>query len=186
MKCILSVILWIAVPMLLLAAVAQPSHMVTYDGGSLSNVKGGSERYSQTATTVTAGIKVADFSGSKASLLIQQAVSVTAGTVFMEALGTAGDDYASSVQQTSDGGFIVAGYTNGFGAGGQDVLLVKVDRSGMIQWAKTAGGTGSDRAFFVRQTSDGGYIVTGDTDSFTGVGQILVAKFDSTGKLQWA
>lgn len=105
---------------------------------------------------------------------------------FMKALGTLGDDYASSIQQTSDGGFIIAGYTNGLGAGGQDVLLVKLDGSGAIQWAKTVGGTGSDVAFFARQTSDGGYIVTGQTDSVTGVSQILVAKLDGTGAFQLA
>src|SRR5437763_483671 len=113
-----------------------------------------SEGYSPTATTITASFKVADFDQSRASLLLQQAVSVTAGTLFLESLGTSGDDYASSVQQTTDGGFIIAGYTNGSGAGGQDVFLVKLNRFGVIQWAKTAGSTGDDVAFFVRQTSD--------------------------------
>src|SRR2546428_2925214 len=104
----------------------------------------------------------------------------------MRTIGSPGDDYALSVRQTADGGFIVAGFTSGLGAGKYDVLLVKFDGSGNIQWAKTAGGRGSDQAYSIRQASDGGYIVTGGSDSFTGVGQILVAKFDSIGALQWA
>jgi Abnormal spindle-like microcephaly-assoc'd, ASPM-SPD-2-Hydin len=105
---------------------------------------------------------------------------------FMKTLGSPGDDFASSIQPTSDGGFIIAGYTNGLGAGREDVLLVKLDSAGAIQWSKTAGGTGSDIAYSVRQTSDGGYIVSGSTDGVTGVSQILVAKFDGTGASQWA
>jgi len=110
----------------------------------------------------------------------------TSSAGFMKALGTTGDDYASSIQRTSDGGFIVAGYTTGLGAGGQDVLLVKLDGSGVIQWAKTAGTAGSDIAYSVRQTSDGGYIVSGSTDGVTGVAQFLVSKFDGSGAFQWA
>lgn len=105
---------------------------------------------------------------------------------FMKTFGSAGDDYAFSVQQTPDGGFIVAGYTSGLGAGGQHILLVKLDGSGAIQWAKTAGGPGNDVAYSARQAFDGGYIVTGSTDSFTGVGQILLTKFDATGAFTWA
>ena len=55
--------------------------------------------------------------------------SQSSSTVFMKALGSAGDDYASSIQPTSDGGFIVAGFTRGFGAGREDVLLLKIDAS---------------------------------------------------------
>lgn len=135
---------------------------------------------------VTANFKVSDLTPSMASLLVQEQGSVRLKSVFLETLGTSGDDYASSVQLTSDGGFIIAGDTNGVGAGAQDMLLVKVDGSRKIQWAKAAGSIGNDIALSVRQTSDGGYIVTGQTDSFSGVGQILLAKFGATGAFQWA
>lgn len=117
---------------------------------------------------------------------VQQALAPPPTGTFMKALGTTGDDFASSIQTTSDGGFIVAGYTSGLGAGGQDVLLVKLDGAGAIQWAKTAGTAGNDVAFSVRQTSDGGYIVSGSTDGVTGVGQFLVSKFDGAGTFLWA
>jgi len=106
---------------------------------------------------------------------------------FMKVFGSPGDDYAlGGVQQTLDGGFVIFGLTNGVGAGSYDVLLVKFDASGAIQWTKTVGGGGGEVARSGRQTSDGGYIVSGDTDTFTGVGQLLLTKLDSTGAFQWA
>jgi hypothetical protein len=105
---------------------------------------------------------------------------------FVETLGTSGDDFATSLQLTPDGAFIVAGYTNGSGAGAQDVLLIKADALGAVQWAETVGSSGNDLAFSLGRTSDGGYIVAGDTDSFNGVAQILLAKFGGAGAVQWA
>jgi uncharacterized delta-60 repeat protein len=96
-------------------------------------------------------------------------------------------DYASSVQQTSDGGYIVAGYTESFGAGGYDAFLIKTDANGNIIWAKTYGGIGDNRAYSVQQTSDGGYIVAGRTNSFGGGGSdIFLVKTDANGNIIWA
>ncbi len=100
---------------------------------------------------------------------------------------TYGGDLAYSVQQTSDGGYIVVGQTNSFGAGGYDIFLIKTDAKGNIQWAKTYGGTGSEKAYSVRQTADGGYIVAGYTTSFgAGEGDIFLIKTDAKGNIQWA
>jgi hypothetical protein len=68
---------------------------------------------------------------------------------------------ARSVQQTSDGGYIVAGWTSYPGGFDSDILLIKTDANGDVQWAKTYGGIGWDEAHSVQQTSDGGYIVAG-------------------------
>jgi len=75
-------------------------------------------------------------------------------------------DYAQSVQQTADGGYIAAGTTRSYGAGGCDFYLVKADASGNMTWEQTFGGSGSDNAFSVQQTTDGGYIVFGETQSY--------------------
>ena len=68
-------------------------------------------------------------------LLFSLTLPISFAQTFMKAYGSPGDDQAFSVQQTSDGGFIIGGLTSGVGAGGQDVLLVKFDGSGAIQWS---------------------------------------------------
>ena len=101
--------------------------------------------------------------------------------------GGTDDDFASSVQQTSDGGYIVAGYTTSFGTGEGDIFLIKTDAKGNIKWAKTYGGRGSEGASSVRQTADGGYIVVGNTNSFgAGKWDIFLIKTDAKGNIQWA
>ena len=88
-------------------------------------------------------------------------------------MGEMGRNEATSIQQTdddgdgvADDGYIVAGFTDSFGAGG-DIWLLKLDSLGNIQWQKTYGGDGRDEPFSIRQTSDRGYIVAGVTDSFS-------------------
>jgi hypothetical protein len=107
--------------------------------------------------------------------------------IWAKTYGGTNYDWAYSVQQTSDGGYIVAGITASFGAGGYDIFLVKTDANGNLQWAKTYGGTSWDRAFSVQQTSDGGYIVAGWTDSFSaGLGDIFLIRTDASGNISWA
>jgi hypothetical protein len=106
---------------------------------------------------------------------------------FAKTYGGTSYDIAYSVQQTSDGGYIVAGYTNSFGAGNYDIFLIKTDAIGNIRWAKTFGGTSDDRAYSVQQTFDGGYIVAGYTESFgAGWYDIFLIKTDTNGNVQWA
>ena len=98
--------------------------------------------------------------------------------------GTEYNDYAQSVQQTSDGGYILAGYT--YGAGYADAWMVKTDSNGNKQWSKTFGGTDDDRAWSVQQTADGGYILAGDTLSYgAGRTDFWMVKTNSSGNKQW-
>lgn len=97
------------------------------------------------------------------------------------------DDIARSVRQTFDGGYVIAGYTSSYGAGGRDFYLVKTSESGEEEWSKTYGGLGDDAATDVLQTSDGGYIVVGVTDSNSaGKWDIWLVRTDDSGDEQWS
>jgi uncharacterized repeat protein (TIGR02543 family)/uncharacterized delta-60 repeat protein len=98
-----------------------------------------------------------------------------------------GRDNAYSIQQTNDGGYIVAGCTDSFGAGYEDVWVLKLFPDGSIEWQRSYGGIGPDTAYSIQQTSDDGYIVGGETCSF-GVDSyedFWVLKLSSTGDVEW-
>jgi hypothetical protein len=109
----------------------------------------------------------------------------SAGNVqWTKTIGGSGDDEAISIIRSSDGGYIVAGGTESFGAGKADIFVVELDSSGNVVWAKTIGGSKGDRARSIIQSSDGGYVVVGGTESF-GEGGIYVVKLDNSGNVQW-
>jgi len=100
--------------------------------------------------------------------------------------GGTGNEWGIGIQQTIDGGYIVGGNTNSFGAGSNDYFLIKTDQNGDTLWTRTFGGTSSDDAYAVRQTNDGGYILTGVTSSFGVYGNaVYLVKTDANGNLQW-
>ncbi len=101
-------------------------------------------------------------------------------------LGGTGDDWAFSLQQTSDGGYIVAGVTESFGAGRSDAWVIKLDGDGRVQWQKIFGGFDNDWFFSIRQTSEGSYVAVGVTESFgAGRSDAWIVKLDKDGKTQW-
>lgn len=103
--------------------------------------------------------------------------------------GGEGHDFACSVLQTHDGGYLVVGTTTSFGPGDEDVYLIKLDGQGNLDAAwdenpRTVGGSGSDRATSCQQTKDRGYIVVGYTMSFPAGGfDVYLIKLDVRGSL---
>jgi hypothetical protein len=100
--------------------------------------------------------------------------------------GGTGGEWARALVETVDGGYALAGQTGSFGAGSGDFWLVKTDSAGDAQWNKTYGGTGTDRAFALVATVDGGYALAGQTGSFgAGSGDFWLVKTDATGNALW-
>ena len=97
---------------------------------------------------------------------------------------------ANSVQQTADGGYVVAGTTESFGAGDRDIWILKLFPDGEIEWQKTYGGKMSDgdgdANANIQQTADGGYIISGNTKSFdAGSRNFWVLKLFPDGEIEW-
>ncbi|MBK7377902.1 MAG: hypothetical protein IPJ03_02680 [Ignavibacteriales bacterium] len=96
------------------------------------------------------------------------------------------DDFGRSVIETSDGGIAIVGYTGSFGAGGNDLWLIKTNAGGDTLWTKTYGGTNEDFGYSIKQTNDGGFIIGGATYSY-GVGgaDFYLIRTDSPGDTLW-
>ncbi|MFN0212622.1 MAG: T9SS type A sorting domain-containing protein [Saprospiraceae bacterium] len=116
---------------------------------------------------------------------------------WQKALGGSGEDVARSVQQTTDGGYIVAGWSysndgDAVGNTGYHYWVVKLNNLGALEWQKSYGGSGGENAHCVVQTSDGGYVVAGQTFSNDGDvsgshggSEYWVVKLSSLGDIQW-
>jgi hypothetical protein len=134
-------------------------------------------------------------------------LSATGAIQWQKSLGGTGQDISTSIQQTTDGGYIVGGYSastdgdvTGLHTGGTvvtnpDNWLVKLDPTGTMQWEKTYGGTFSEYAYATQQTIDGGYMMGGSTNSVNGDVTPVhgtnndfdywLMKTDASGNLQW-
>jgi len=101
-------------------------------------------------------------------------------------VGGALPDYANSAIETSDGHYLVCGYTYSTGAGSADVMVIKTDTIGRVIWSKTYGGPEFETGKSVCETSGGNYLVCGYTESFgNGKDDIYLIGLDTAGNLQW-
>jgi uncharacterized delta-60 repeat protein len=108
-------------------------------------------------------------------------------SLWSRTFGGSGYDVCEAVQQTSDGGYILAGCTESFGVGSYDIWLVKTNANGDSLWSRTFGGNDYDWCYSVQQTSDGGYILAGYTGSFgAGLSDSWLVKTDANGDSLWS
>jgi hypothetical protein len=112
--------------------------------------------------------------------------AVAAGHAFQRAYGGEMEDYGYSARQAADGGYIIVGKTQSYGAGGNDVWLVRTDERGDTLWTRTFGGPGYDEGRSVAQTPDGGYVIAGHTNSFGAGGfDVWLIRTDGYGDSVW-
>src|SRR6478735_2293664 len=117
---------------------------------------------------------------------------------WQNSLGGSGGESASTVQQTTDGGYITAGYSYSVdddvsgNHGDADAWIIKLSDVGIIQWQKSLGGSNYDDAGYIEQTSDGGYITAGTTYSNDGDvsgnhgdADFWIVKLGSGGNIEW-
>jgi hypothetical protein len=108
------------------------------------------------------------------------------GIEWQKAYGGPRPEWARSILPTQDQGYLVAGYTNSFGAGSSDVWVLRLDTAGTVLWQKTYGGPGQETGLSLSATADGRYIHAGITFSFgSNRGDAWVFKFDDNGSIQW-
>lgn len=125
-------------------------------------------------------------------------LNATGGIQWENHYGGSGGDEAHAIQQTKDGGYIVAGAAKSSdndvsgNYGGYDYWVVKLDASGNVQWENHYGGSEDDIARAVQQTSDNGFLVVGgsyssdhDVSDNYGKKDYWVLKLDSSGNIQW-
>jgi len=112
--------------------------------------------------------------------------TVNSQIVFQKTFGGVGSDISYTVQQTSDDGYVIAGYTLSFGRGNRDVYLLRTDSYGNTLWTKTYGSTNTDYAWTVQQTADSGYIIGAHSGSFgAGSHDVYLIKCDNVGNVIW-
>ena len=100
--------------------------------------------------------------------------------LYSKAYGGAATERAQSLNQTSDGGFVIAGITESYGEGAGDFLLLKSDTTGNLDFGKAYGTSGNEECFALKVTTDNGYILTGNSGS-----DLYNVKSDSMGNVDW-
>ncbi|MCG3227570.1 MAG: hypothetical protein H7645_11685 [Candidatus Heimdallarchaeota archaeon] len=102
---------------------------------------------------------------------------------WIKSYGGLDSDTAYAIVQTNDNGFALAGFTKAVGSGESDMLLVKTDSDGQMEWYQTYGGPEYENAHALIQTIDGGFALAGSTSS--GDYDMFFVKTNSTGSMEW-
>lgn len=108
-------------------------------------------------------------------------------TLMTRTYGGTGQEAGKTIIRTSNGGYLVGGWTDSFGNGELDFWIVRIDELGDTLWTQTYGGGQRDKFEKLIETSDGGFALIGSTESFgEGGSDIYLIKTDSTGEMQFS
>jgi hypothetical protein len=136
--------------------------------------------------TITPFKKTADAFHKASNTAYQMESASLSGVIINKIYGGTDSDQSSALLQTADGGYAITGRTASYGAGSNDMWLVKTDADGNKEWDKTYGGTEFDCGTSLLQTADGGFAVTGRTTSYGAGGwDSWLVKTDANGNHEW-
>ena len=134
------------------------------------------------------GEEITDIHGMSDFLVVK--LTALGGVEWKKSYGGSDEDAANSIQQTTDGGYVVAGFTKSSDGdvvgyhGMGDCWVIKLNSSGELKWQNTYGTLDADEeAKSIELTSDGGYIVAGN--KITSQADYLIVKLNSLGKFEW-
>lgn len=118
-----------------------------------------------------------------ASFMLAQAPD----TIWTKTFGGSNIDIGACVKETSDGGYIITGYTRSYGTmSGRNLLFLKTDSFGNLVWVNGYGGNNDEEGNAVVQTSDGGFVASGYTKSYgSGGNDVYLIKVDANGNQLW-
>lgn len=160
-----------------------PDYWINVSGGTVSDVSWGVTTDSSD-NIITVGYTQSDGAGADDLAITKYDSSGT--LLWQRLLGGSGTDRGYGVAVDSSDNIIVCGYTASDGAGSNDILIAKYDSSGTLQWDRTLGGTGNDYGYAVAVDSSDNIIIAGYTESDgAGSDDFLIAKYNSSGTLQW-
>ena len=127
-----------------------------------------------------------DTSGTHSEAFLMK-LSSSGTTIWTRHYGGSGAEDGHDVRITSDGGYILCGWSDSNSAGGSDAYLIKVDDIGNVEWEYRYGGANADHAYKIALADDGGYVLGGFTHSFGlgGPGDMYMLKVDSLGAFEW-
>ncbi|MEZ5014976.1 MAG: T9SS type A sorting domain-containing protein [Chitinophagales bacterium] len=165
--------------------------MYTYGQATFEKVIGvGGDTYANDIHVISDGGYIVtgtyNYTDGSFSDIFLMRMSAQGDTLWFRRYGGFAEEMGNNVIETPDGGFLVAGSTNSFGAGGTDALLIKTDNNGNILWSKTYGTVSNDAAYGLVQTYDGNYVFSGN-ESTAGInGKVHLVKVDPAGSVLWS